>query len=305
MVKNIKSTQCMNHNILLAKERFGGGDGPASNTKCLARARSRWPALAALALSLGGAARGDGIPEPSLVIYGVVTDPSAGGIRVSYGTINWVFQPTAGGSSVAVSGVLTNINDQFSYILRIPCETQIGAQPVSAGALMLASSPTTYNCSQVTIQEVPAVFIQPAQTNLTLLSTDRGRLLEIDLQVSLNSSGLLPDAWQLQYFGHLGVDPSADPDGDGMSNYREYLAGTNPIDAQSRFQIVRVRPDPTGPFVDWSSVTGKLYTIQRSAALEGGFADVQTHIGATAPLNTFHDTGLTGAGPHFYRIRVE
>ena len=89
--------------------------------------------------------KADGIPEPSLILYGVVTDPSAGGMRVTYGTINWVFQPTAGGSPVVVSGVLTNINDQFSYVLRVPCETQIASQPVSAGALMLAGSPTTYN----------------------------------------------------------------------------------------------------------------------------------------------------------------
>jgi hypothetical protein len=39
--------------------------------------------------------------------------------------------------------------------------------------------------------------------------------------------------------------------------------------------------------------------------LMGGFSDVEVHIPATAPLNTFQDVTGTGAGPYFYRIQVE
>jgi hypothetical protein len=239
------------------------------------------------------------------VLYGVITDPSAGNVRVTAGPMTWTFRPTDGSATVTARGVVTNINDQFSYVLMIPCETELPGLTVSTGALKLASSPTTYDRSQVTVQGLPASFVQPPLTNLTLFSTDRGRIERIDLTVNLGGAGLLPDAWQLQYFGHLGVDPFADPDGDGMSNYNEYRAGTNPTDPQSRFQIVRVRPDPTGAFVDWSSVSGKFYTVQRSASLLTGFSDVQTHISATSPLNTFHDTSSAGGGLFFYRIRVE
>ena len=38
----------------------------------------------------------------------------------------------------------------------------------------------------------------------------------------------LPDFWERINFGHLGVDPNADPDGDGFSNLQEYQMGTNP-----------------------------------------------------------------------------
>ena len=38
----------------------------------------------------------------------------------------------------------------------------------------------------------------------------------------------LPIAWLLTNFGTTNVSASADPDGDGMSNQAEYLAGTNP-----------------------------------------------------------------------------
>ena len=250
-------------------------------------------------------ARADGIPEPSLVLYGVVTDPHAGNQRIAYGPITWTFQPIDGSAPIVASGILTNINDQFCYVLKVPVETQLPGIPVSTGALALASSPTTYNRSQVTIQGLLATFVQPSQTNLTLFSTDRGKIERIDLLADVSGIGLLPDAWQIQWFGHTGVDPYDDPDHDGMNNYAEYRAGTSPLDPQSRFQIVMVRPDPTGAFVDWSTVSGKFYTVQRSSTLLDGFTDLQVHIPATAPLNTFHDTSSAGAAPFFYRIRVE
>jgi hypothetical protein len=41
----------------------------------------------------------------------------------------------------------------------------------------------------------------------------------------LDGNGLL-DAWEQLYFGRIGVDPSADADGDGLNNLSEHKAGT-------------------------------------------------------------------------------
>jgi len=38
----------------------------------------------------------------------------------------------------------------------------------------------------------------------------------------------LDDAWENLYFGGTGVDPNADPDGDGWNNLQEFQRGTNP-----------------------------------------------------------------------------
>jgi hypothetical protein len=41
----------------------------------------------------------------------------------------------------------------------------------------------------------------------------------------------MSDGWEILYFGHTGIDPNADPDGDGLSNYQEFQmrsAGYNP-----------------------------------------------------------------------------
>jgi hypothetical protein len=47
----------------------------------------------------------------------------------------------------------------------------------------------------------------------------------------------LPDQWEVANFGHLGVDPSADPDGDGVTNLNEYKNGTDPNDYYNGQQI--------------------------------------------------------------------
>lgn len=47
---------------------------------------------------------------------------------------------------------------------------------------------------------------------------------------SIDSDGNgLPDAWETQHFGHIGVDPNDDPDSDGLSNLGEYQHGTSPM----------------------------------------------------------------------------
>jgi hypothetical protein len=49
-----------------------------------------------------------------------------------------------------------------------------------------------------------------------------------------NDNDILPDAWELEYFGSTGSQNSAgDPDRDSVTNYDEYLEGTHPNDAQS------------------------------------------------------------------------
>jgi hypothetical protein len=63
-----------------------------------------------------------------------------------------------------------------------------------------------------------------------------GKQVQVDYQLpappapaDTDGNGL-PDAWELQLFGYTGVDPKADPDGDGLTNLQEYQQGTNPND---------------------------------------------------------------------------
>ncbi|MBA4387741.1 MAG: hypothetical protein C0404_07155 [Verrucomicrobia bacterium] len=47
----------------------------------------------------------------------------------------------------------------------------------------------------------------------------------------------LPDNWETRYFGTTGQSKTNDWDGDGMSNYEEYLAGTDPTNGNSFLKL--------------------------------------------------------------------
>jgi hypothetical protein len=78
-------------------------------------------------------------------------------------------------------------------------------------------------------QESPANSGYPTLvSHRTLSSIDSTSSAFLRIRV-LEGQTLLDD-WQLGNFGHTGVDPHADPDGDGLTNFDEFLHGTDPND---------------------------------------------------------------------------
>jgi len=84
-----------------------------------------------------------------------------------------------------------------------------------------------------------------------------------------NGDGL-PDDWQAQYWGPdsaLWPAAGADSDGDGVSNQREFLAGTNPADAASQLKA-RLLPTAQGVRLAWDTVPGLVYQVEASSDLK-------------------------------------
>ena len=112
-------------------------------------------------------------------------------------------------------------------------------------------------------------------------------------------------AW-LQRYG-LPTDGSADysdPDQDGMNNWQEWVCGTCPTNALSLLRLVSAMHTRTNVTVTWQSVPGVNYFLQRSANLAAPFALLATNILGQAGTTSYADTNATGAGPFFYRVRV-
>ena len=118
-------------------------------------------------------------------------------------------------------------------------------------------------------------------------------------------TSLLSYAW-LQQYG-LPADGSADyldSDGDGMNNWQEWQAGTDPTNAVSLLTMTSVSNTVAGAMVTWQSVGGVTYYLQRSTDL-AAFTSIQSNIVGQAGATSYTDTSATNGGPNFYRIGVQ
>jgi hypothetical protein len=113
----------------------------------------------------------------------------------------------------------------------------------------------------------------------------------------------LPDAWEMQYFGTLAYGPNDDPDHDGLSNYQEYIAGTNPNDANSVLRVTEINLANGQANLTWNSVAGKTYTIYSANQVDGPYAPILT---MPSDGDGQTSTNLTGsASNQFYRVGVQ
>jgi len=253
----------------------------------------------------------EGIPEPYLVLYGTVRNTADNNVRMTFGSLTWQVRKVSDGRIVTVTTALTNINDQFSYVLQVPCETFIAGYQISSNALMLTPTVYTFDRSQVSYEGGPAQFVVPGQGQIALSSKDRGKMERVDLLVSVTpedgDGNGLPDAWETRYFGTAGVDANADPDGDGMTNRAEYLAGTDPTSATSLFKFINIVAQPGGGvMIQWSSAENRIYVLERSPTLLQGYSPITTITNLTGQSALeFLDSEALAPAIRFYRIRLQ
>lgn len=118
----------------------------------------------------------------------------------------------------------------------------------------------------------------------------------------------LPDGWETSHFGRLtNASFASDFDGDHLTDYYEYLSGTDPRDPNSCAAFDRsgiTRAPAGGVLLRWYSGSGMSYRLLRSTNLAVGFEPLDTNVVATPPMNFYTDPTAAGSGPYFYRVQM-
>ncbi len=83
-----------------------------------------------------------------------------------------------------------------------------------------------------------------------------------------NGNGMA-DSWERDYFGSASTNRTAltDTDGDGLSDYEEFMAGTNPTNAASRLNVSLTLQSNVWVRLQWPSTPAHGYRLQSTTNL--------------------------------------
>ncbi len=272
--------------------------------------------LAALAAFLVALVASAFPPAPSYTLYGLVRDQV--------------------GKALAVEGAEIILLRDNVEIGRGPIFANLGLDSnyeISLRIDQTVAGTRTYSTKAVSPQGVFSIRVllngqtfMPIEASGVLRAGNGGERVRLDLSlgVDANNDGL-PDAWQEFQLYQAGRRPGqpgwdinlitrdGDFDGDGTSNFLEYIAGTFASDATERFELRLTGKSATAVAFEFYAITGKVYGIEQSADLRtwSVAAFSLTPGGTTATLHKATAIGpqpafvaVTAGQSRFYRLTV-
>jgi hypothetical protein len=120
---------------------------------------------------------------------------------------------------------------------------------------------------------------------------------------ALTPDNPLPPEWRDHFFGSALADtilPSADSDGDGASNYAEYLAGTDPTDNDLKLAVTS--DSDHSSHITWFGHSTVQYTLQSASTPSGPWRNVATPTGGSNDWMTVIQQASQAGDLQFFRI---
>ena len=225
--------------------------------------------------------KGDGMLDDLVVTTNTVTDFYKMFLLTASAAGNGAVSPISSNVVFGGSAVFTLTADRYYRILSLTTN----GTPVAGITFDNTSAATNFTWNNV-------------QTTGTLAAA-------FTAQVAA-APGSTPYWWLAQYgLTNFAADAVADTDGDGLLNWQEYIAGTNPTNPASVFRISTADVEPQGTVIRWTSVSNRLYSLSRTTNLLESFTAVAdaTNLPATPPENIY--TNQQNDPSAFYKISVQ
>jgi len=241
--------------------RFNGTNLPGATGTTLARPNVKFP-------------DDDGVYEVLINSPAGMTSASAAlSIRVTpLLLISPLSQSVVAGGDASFSALISGNPAPYTYYWRrVTTPAGLVTQSVSgarsnfvtfnttAAGFVLANNMTMSNIQcRLVVSNVAAIGQGVAVTfNLTLLADS-------------DSDGI-PDVWETAFGLNPtnAVDRNLDTDGDDMSNWGEYIAGTDPTDPLS-YLAVNLAAEPASAVVSFGAISNRTYTVQYTDNLGSG-----------------------------------
>jgi pectate lyase len=149
-----------------------------------------------------------------------------------------------------------------------------------------------------------------------IVSNSAGTATSTSATLSLGSETTPFEDWQTRYWGspdNPDAVASADPDGDGMNNEAEFLAGTDPTNSASALRITSAVREGANVVISWLTGAGRTNVVQASAGEANGYStnfyDVSDWIiipgvDQDVATNYVDVGGATNTPARYYRVRL-
>jgi len=183
-----------------------------------------------------------------------------------------------------------------------------GLDPGLTGSVLLGWVQFTVPATASTGQDYAVIF---RNTGGAFINWDTGALhgylfesirAKVWIGVSNPTTGdAISDEWREHFFGSSTApagDPESDADGDGFTNYEEYLAGTDPT--LPTWQVRNANDQFT---FRWVGHAGKNYTVEQTEDLKGWNAITGRIAGQDGFLE--YNQSSAAAKARFYRLKVD
>lgn len=199
-------------------------------------------------LGVGSSASAQSFTEPEVVFYGSVRKTGGGQtVLLQSGKLEMTFVNQLDPSNRVVlredlKPVGGGANKPFSYAVKVPL-AYLPEAPRKGDFLAVSTNPTMFKIESITIDGVNATLPDGSSEFYGLSFASRSGDYRLDLSVAGDSISSaqdgLPDWWKRIYGLETSLDVAGDdPDGDGWTNYEEFLRGSNPVSSNVNPELI-------------------------------------------------------------------